>query len=316
MKDKDQEDPEIILKVHTEQIQHLYSQTWIALVSTSVVGLAVCLALWHVVSPWKLVLWFACYLLVSASRIILSLTFQRTSPEGRDIYKWGRLHTAGSGAAGMMWAFASIFLWPEGSQTELLVLPICIVALSGGAIATYYTWTQSYMSFFLPSVLPLSFRLIFEGGSAFVILGLVGLFFIGFLARTGSIIHEANLNALLVRFRNEALNKQLRHEISERKRSQQELRLQNNVLEELNAQLTETKNSLESTNKELENALSEVKKLQGIIPICSHCKKIRDDQGAWQALEGYFRERSDAQFSHGICPDCMGKYYPDYSEDE
>ncbi len=63
---------------------------------------------------------------------------------------------------------------------------------------------------------------------------------------------------------------------------------------------------------ELKQALSKVKKLEGVLPICSHCKKIRDDMGDWQQIEEYIYERSDAQFSHGICPECAKKYYPDY----
>jgi hypothetical protein len=62
---------------------------------------------------------------------------------------------------------------------------------------------------------------------------------------------------------------------------------------------------------ELRNALTEIKTLKGIIPICSSCKKIRDDQGYWNRLELYISERSDAEFSHGICPDCAEKLYPD-----
>jgi len=63
--------------------------------------------------------------------------------------------------------------------------------------------------------------------------------------------------------------------------------------------------------EQLQNALSQVKKLSGLLPICSHCKKIRDDQGYWNQIEQYIDERSEAQFSHGLCPDCMRELYPD-----
>lgn len=62
---------------------------------------------------------------------------------------------------------------------------------------------------------------------------------------------------------------------------------------------------------ELKRALSEIKKLQGFLPICAHCKKIRDDDGYWQQLEKYIQDRSDAKFSHGICPDCIATHYPE-----
>jgi hypothetical protein len=61
---------------------------------------------------------------------------------------------------------------------------------------------------------------------------------------------------------------------------------------------------------ELRTALADVKTLSGLLPICSHCKKIRDDRGYWNRIESYIRERSDAEFTHGICPDCADRYYP------
>jgi len=63
---------------------------------------------------------------------------------------------------------------------------------------------------------------------------------------------------------------------------------------------------------ELKQALSEVKTLRGFLPICANCKKIRDDRGYWNRIEAYIEEHSDAQFSHGICPECARKLYPAY----
>jgi PAS domain S-box-containing protein len=67
--------------------------------------------------------------------------------------------------------------------------------------------------------------------------------------------------------------------------------------------------------EDLQTALSEVRALSGLLPICSSCKKIRDDKGYWNQIEGYIQEHSDAMFSHGICPDCMKKLYPEYADD-
>ena len=308
--DINQEPADIRLKVHEAQIQQLHKQTWIGIAGNFIIASSVCAALWQVISHRMLILWLGLFTLIFLFRGIMSTVFHRISPEGTDIYKWGRLHAFGAGCSGFMWAVASICLWPVDSPVHQLVLPICIVALSAGAIAVFSMWTPSYLSFFVLSVVPLSFRLIFEGGLVHVILGLLGLFFTTFLAKTGSVMHAASLRSLVTSIRNKALNVQLMHEISERKQSQKELRDKNKTLEELNNQLTTTKDSLESTNKELEKALSEVKTLRGILPICSHCKKIRDDRGAWQVLEAYVHKHSDAEFSHGICPECMKKHYP------
>lgn len=67
---------------------------------------------------------------------------------------------------------------------------------------------------------------------------------------------------------------------------------------------------------ELQQALAEVKALSGLLPICASCKKIRNDQGYWTQLELYISAHSQARFTHGICPDCMKKLYPELSEDE
>ena len=64
---------------------------------------------------------------------------------------------------------------------------------------------------------------------------------------------------------------------------------------------------------ELQKALNAVKTLGGLLPICASCKKIRDDKGYWNQIETYIREHSQAEFSHGICPDCIEKLYPEYT---
>lgn len=71
---------------------------------------------------------------------------------------------------------------------------------------------------------------------------------------------------------------------------------------------------LSSSNQKLQEVLAEIKTLEGIIPICMHCKEIRDDKGSWHQLEEYIAEHSDAQFSHGICDKCFKKYHPELAE--
>lgn len=69
--------------------------------------------------------------------------------------------------------------------------------------------------------------------------------------------------------------------------------------------ILELQNSLVGRVGELERAMDGVKQLQGLLPICCYCKKIRDDQNYWQQVEGYISKHSEAQFSHGVCPDCF-----------
>ncbi|MHB8091437.1 MAG: GAF domain-containing protein [Syntrophales bacterium] len=69
--------------------------------------------------------------------------------------------------------------------------------------------------------------------------------------------------------------------------------------------------ALEEERRRLQQALDEVKTLRGIVPICANCKKIRDDKGYWNQVEKYVSDHTEAQFSHGICPDCVQKLYPE-----
>lgn len=68
---------------------------------------------------------------------------------------------------------------------------------------------------------------------------------------------------------------------------------------------------VEERTKNLQDALNEVRQLSGLLPICSYCKKIRDDNGYWNQVDEYIQEHSDADFSHSICPGCAEKHYPD-----
>ena len=73
---------------------------------------------------------------------------------------------------------------------------------------------------------------------------------------------------------------------------------------------------LKQGNEKLAEALAKIKTLRGLIPICSSCKKVRDDKGFWKQVEAYVSEHSEAEFSHGICPDCMKKLYPEYTNED
>ena len=71
---------------------------------------------------------------------------------------------------------------------------------------------------------------------------------------------------------------------------------------------------LELKNRQMEEAISKIKLLEGLIPICTYCKKVRDDEGYRQNLEDYIVEHSEATFNHCICDECAKKHYPEYYE--
>lgn len=71
---------------------------------------------------------------------------------------------------------------------------------------------------------------------------------------------------------------------------------------------------LAQANRQLQDALDSVRTLRGLLPICSNCKKIRDDQGHWQVMESYIQGRTEASFTHGMCPDCLRQIYPSLAD--
>jgi phosphoserine phosphatase RsbU/P len=83
---------------------------------------------------------------------------------------------------------------------------------------------------------------------------------------------------------------------------------------EVGRRMIEMRATLADKVQELALALEQVKTLRGIVPICANCKNVRDDQGYWNKVETYFREHTEAEFSHAVCPDCMTKLYPQFSE--
>jgi hypothetical protein len=316
--------PDIIIKVREAQVRHLFRQTWRSQAGSLLVAICVCIILWKVISPWKLLLWMAVLSLTNVVRIAHVVAFKKKTPSGHAIYMWARLHAIGASAGALLWGLPSILLWPQNSPLHQMVWPICMVAISAAAVIMFCTWTPSYVPFLILTMIPISGRLLFEGGLVFVVLGLLGLLFTAILAQTGRAMHATSLHSFKVGFRNEALsafladekskaealNVQLQQEIEERRQSQNKLQKQNLELEKVNTQLTNTKDSLKLANKELEIALKNVKQLSGMLPICSSCKKIRNDKGYWEQIEAFIKDHSEAEFSHGICPECAKELYP------
>ena len=100
----------------------------------------------------------------------------------------------------------------------------------------------------------------------------------------------------------------------EEKPTYEQLRQRLKELEIQAVEIRREKNEQEQLVGKLLQALAQVETLRGVHAICSSCKKIRDDNGFWNEIETYIKSRSQAEFSHSICPDCMNRLYPEYSE--
>jgi len=87
------------------------------------------------------------------------------------------------------------------------------------------------------------------------------------------------------------------------------------LLENEKKKVTDVNANLAAKITELEDASAHIQTLKGLIPICANCKKVRDDKGYWNRIEEYIGKHSEAEFSHGICPDCIDVLYPDFKID-
>lgn len=97
----------------------------------------------------------------------------------------------------------------------------------------------------------------------------------------------------------------LAEEVEQRKEAER-------ALKENAQELVQMNREVEARNTELQEALDEIATLRGILPLCSFCKKVRNDEGYWEQVDMYIHEHTDAQVSHGICPKCLEEHYPDY----
>ncbi|MGQ9483838.1 MAG: hypothetical protein ACUVSA_02365 [Desulfosoma sp.] len=88
-----------------------------------------------------------------------------------------------------------------------------------------------------------------------------------------------------------------------------ELRLKSNALQSEIADRHQVEKDKERLIQELREALENVRKLRGLLPICAYCKKIRDDQGYWNQLESYISQHAEVTFTHSVCPECAKKIY-------
>lgn len=295
------EAPSIVLGVREAQVRQLYKQTWGGLLGTLIVAVLASAALWSAVPPKRLAVWLVVLLLLILARSVLVVTFQRKRPAGPQLLHWAHVHTAGTIASAAMWGAPAIFLWPSEGTIEQIVWPICIVSISASAVGMYCTWKPSYVPFLVLSLLPVSIRMMVAGDGIHITLGLLGIVFTVILTGTGNVMHESNRRTFLTSQRNEALSWTLAAEKAR--------------VEKLNQRLRAEMREREKSRTELELAQDNIKQLSGMLPICSSCKMIRNDEGYWEQIDAYLSDRSEVDFSHGICPDCTRKIYAPYLGD-
>lgn len=307
-------------KVREAQIQLLYQQTKTGLIGVFIVSLTACFVFWELVPQWKLSLWAGIIILLTFARGYTIFAFQRRVPLTSDIDRWATIHVIGVIVSGLMWAIPFIFFWPTEYSVFLLVWPMIILPLSAASVATYYTWTPSYVSFLVLSAVPISLRFFYEGGELLNTMGFLTLFFIGVLLRAGKVMHAASVRSFELGIRNEVLNVdlnegliikeqlnvQLQQEIAERKLANYEIRKLSKVfldgtnptfIEDLNGNIREMNNEAvnvygfsreELVDKSIKLLVPDGnhEKMDELIKLCIDGKLVRDVEGLQRKKDG------------------------------
>jgi len=221
-------------KVREAQIQLLYQQTNIGLIGSLIVALTACLIFWQIIPQWELLLWGGTMILLTLARSIILFAFQKREPLTSDINRWARIHVISVIISGIMWVIPIVFLWPAEHSEYQLIWPIILLPLSAATIATYHSWTPSYVSFIILTALPVSIRFFFGGEIFFTILGFLCLFFIVILLRAGKVMHTSIIRAFEIGIRNKELNAQLQQEITKQKKIKKKLIKSKAAVEKIN----------------------------------------------------------------------------------
>src|SRR5262245_59844163 len=275
------------IQTQTKQVQFLYQHLTIGLVATAVNSFMLALVLWSIASHSIVVSWLVFSELITLARYALLLAYRKSgSPDAND--SWGRRLLFGTILSGICWGSSGIFMFPVDSIPHQAFLAFVLGGMAAGAVATYSVRMGFFLAFALLTVVPITIRFFALGDELHLAMGGMALLFLALMVDSARRVHKTIAKSLNLEAANRAL------------------------IRNLTAVRDDLELRVEERTAELREALSRVKVLSGLLPICSSCKKIRDDQGYWNQMELYIREHSEAEFTHSLCPECATKLFPDF----
>lgn len=291
-------------KIEKKRLATLYNQSNVALPGSLFVAICISVLFWNKIEARFLVLWLAAMGVVLLARLITYLKYKSLKKDPRNPRYWFLIYGISTSAGGALWGIFGMYAHFHTPMVYLSITLIILAGLIAASVATNAASLPIYFGFSLPAIGPVAISLILSGEFEKSILGLLALVYLWLTSQSAIQLNRVILQSLTYRYEKLQLLDDLQKEKAQ-------------VLE-LNKQLSLDIEHRKQTEKEkeililqLRNALSEVKTLSGLIPICAQCKKVRDDKGYWSQIESFIHEHSNADFSHGICPDCAKELYPD-----
>lgn len=241
-----------------------------------VAALGVAAMLWPVVSHKRILLWLLLFVLAHLNLVWFQIRYNKVEgTKNLNLTQWRFRRNLALSLMGAAWGWVSIFLWPSYQPVYQLALPMTMLAASATMVISTPGFKIGYMIYTLLAFGPVIGRLIIEGTWPQYWVVFIGIIIVSGWFWLGNNLREWINRTIIVGIENRELADELKQK-----------------------------------NSDLYDALGKIKTLSGMLPICANCKRIRDDKGYYQQIEHYITEHSDAEFTHGICPDCVKELYP------
>jgi len=288
-------------QLEVKRVETLYGQTYPALAANLLTAVVFSLVLslngyTTVAAYWLIVL---CLVIGARYQSLRSFRVQDDSTLDPEI--WFRRYGLGIGAGGCLWGFIGAYSVLVPSLAVVFFTVAVLVGMVGGSVATCAVSVPIFLTFTLPALLPVIGTLMISGESEKLAISILLLVYIAVVTRSVVQIQRVITQSIYHRYENKRLLGELEQEKQQIQDSENQLRAAFDELEVTHLALVEQKSLVKEK-------ISEVKVLQGLLSICAECKKISNDEGEWSHLETFISARSEAEFSHGLCPDCFETY--------
>jgi hypothetical protein len=287
-------------------LTQIYNRATVGITATAINASIFTLVIKDVVSKTALTIWYSMIILFALLRFLMTINMRRNPALLMDTRKSKRLLVIGIGISGLLWGSTAIFLFPAQSIGHQALLAFILAGMVAGAVGVFSSIMAVFLSFSIPTLLPITIRFAIFGDEVHMAMAVMTLIF-GLLTFATAQYVKVETRELV------ALKETFSIKLDERTETLMETNMQ---LETEIERRKDTELALVEERDKLQQMVDEIRTLRGFIPICSSCKKIRDDAGCWQQLEKYIQEHSDATFSHGICPECLKSVYPEIDEED
>jgi diguanylate cyclase (GGDEF)-like protein/PAS domain S-box-containing protein len=212
-------------QVHSEQVRHLYHLSRPAYAATLLNASVLVFALWGLVPALMLGGWICAMFATTAARYLLYRAYYRALPPPADSHRWARRFVVGAGAAGVLWGFAGLGLFPTSSVPHQFLLIFMIGGMATGAMVILSPVRQAFLAYTLPAMVPVTAMVFAQGTSLHLFMGVLMVVYLGVLLGTGPAISDIMRESLRVKFENTALvarmsdtNRQLSERVAEQQR--------------------------------------------------------------------------------------------------